>query len=176
MLWVWALSIWDQANLTANYAKLFHHGRNHLVHALHAGELVGVRKQVTFKTFRIRSDVGNHGSVRGDGFEEIIARTQTRSLYGLRDLEHVVAFRNYDSVEINVAVRQALMNINCPRTLIEKVLSGFKRTSVMKVVPQNESVGVANDSCGLQFGRDASSGISGMQQHKRLPRRSDRLK
>jgi hypothetical protein len=79
-------------------------------------------------------------------------------------------------VEVNIAVRQPLVNINCARTLLEKVLSSFKRAPVMKVVPQNESVGIANDPCRLQFGRNPSSGISGMQKHERLPGRGDRLK
>ena len=45
----------------------------------------------------------------------------------------------------------------------------------MKVMPQDESVGVTNHACGLQFSRDPSSGVSGVEEHKRLPRRSHRL-
>ena len=45
----------------------------------------------------------------------------------------------------------------------------------MKVVPEDESVGAANHARGLQFGGNAPSGISGMQEDKRLPGRRDRL-
>jgi hypothetical protein len=79
-------------------------------------------------------------------------------------------------MKVNIAMRQSLVDINCPRALIEKILSSFKRTLVMKVVPQNESVGATNHSCGFQFCRDASGGISRVQKYKRLPRRTDRLK
>jgi len=45
----------------------------------------------------------------------------------------------------------------------------------MKVVPQNESVGAANHTRGFQFSRNPSGGVTGMQKHKRLPRRRHRL-
>ena len=38
----------------------------------------------------------------------------------------------------------------------------------MQVMPENEGIGVANDSGGLEFGCDAASGVARMEQHELL--------
>ena len=164
-----------QSDLFRHLAELFHHRSRHLLHGLHAGELIGVREEIAFESLGVWREVGDEGSIRGRDFEEVLARSQAGVLYGLRDVEHVIALGNDHRVEVNIAMHQPAVDIKRTGTFIEEIFPSLQRTFVMKIVPKHESVRTTYHAGRLQFGRDPASGVAGMQKDKRLPHRRHRL-
>ena len=146
------------------------------MHALHTGELISVREEIAFESLGVWREVGDEGGIRRRDFQEVLARTQTGVLYGLRDVEHVVALGNHHRVEINIAMHQPAMDIKRGRTSLEEIFPSLQRTFVMKIVPKHESIRTSYHTGRLQFGRDPASGVAGMQEDKRLPHRRYRLR
>ena len=119
------LRLGSQAHLARNLAKLFDYCPCHLFHGLHTGELVRIWKKITFQAFRLGGEVGDESGICGRDFEELLARTQTRILYSLRDVEHVQAFGNYDGVEVHIAMREAPMDIQRSRAFVKQIFPSF---------------------------------------------------
>ncbi len=160
----------DQSNLICDLAELPDHGCRHLVHGLHAAELVGVGKEVALERRRVRRQVGDERGIGLRHFQEVIRGAEPCGFDGASDVEHGEAFRNDDSTEINVAAAQTLLQVDDVRRLLEEIFPGLERTVAMEVVPENECLLAANHSGGLELGGDAAGGISRAQHHEGFPR------
>src|SRR5215469_6465865 len=139
-----------------NLAELPDHGRGHVVHRHQAGKLVGVGKKIAFERWRPGSDVGNESLIVSRDCQELVGRAKARSFDCSRDVEHREAFRDNDRAEVNIATAKALLDLDEVCGLIEKIFACLERSSVMVVVPKEESFLTADDPGGFELSGNAS--------------------
>jgi len=72
-------------------------------------------------------------------------------------------------MEIYVAVSQPPVHVLGAGRLFKQILSGFERTTPVKVVPENKCFFAADNARALQFRSDSPGGVSRMQHDEGLP-------
>src|SRR5581483_1974883 len=144
------------------------------MHALRTGELVRIRKKVTFERRRLRRKVRNQARVRCCNLHEILRRTQTGVVDCGRNIEHVEAFGNHYCVKVDVPVSQAVMNCYRACAVFKKIFAGFERSPSMEGMPKHKSMCIADYAGRLEFTRHSPGRVSLMQQDEFLPSRGER--
>jgi hypothetical protein len=71
-------------------------------------------------------------------------------------------------VDVNITAGEAVVDVDGVRVTLEKILSGLERGTSMKRMPQDESVGAADDPSGFQFAGDVAGGVSGAEEDELL--------
>ena len=105
------LHIFVQADGSRDFAKLFYHRRQHVVHALGAREFIRGRKQISFERLGFWSQIGNQRSISVSELKEFLFRSQARILHRLRDIKDGISLWNDQCVHVNVAAGHPIMNI-----------------------------------------------------------------
>ena len=118
----------------------------------------------------MRRHVGDHVRVGLRHLQEVLRRAQARGFDGAGDIEHGESLGNDDSVEIDVAAEEALLDVDNVVGLFEEIFSGFERAVTVNVMPEDEGLLTADYAGGFEFRGDAAAGVARMQQDEGLPR------
>src|SRR5437764_3217011 len=133
----------------SDLAELLDHGCRHFVHGHHAAELVGLGEEIAFERGRAGGEVGDKARIQLRYFQEILRGPESGSLDGAGNIEHGEAFGHHHRMEINVATLQPLLNLEYVPRFVEEIFSGFQRTAVANVAPENKRFLAPHDYAGL---------------------------
>ena len=128
-------------------------------------------EKVALKTRGLRIKVFNQCRVAARDLQEIFALTQLRLFNRGGDVKHVVAFRHNQSLEINIATRDSVIDFARGGAMVKSVLAGFKRFASVQIVPRQECVLAADDSGIRQVGCDVARRRTRLKLHQLLLRR-----
>src|ERR1700675_4510963 len=151
-----------------------HHCRRHFLEALRARELVGVGEEVALERLGLRRQIGNQLGPGFGNMQEIGCRAEPGVLHRLGYVEHRIAFGNGHDVEIDIAARDALVNLWKSRLPLETIFARLQGWLGMQQVPKPEDEFAADHSRLFQLRGYSTRGISGTQQQRTIGRRSKR--
>jgi hypothetical protein len=142
-----------EAELGGDLAEAMNHCSEHLGGRGSAGEAVGVGEEVAFERRGVRAEVGDERSLRAFGGEKGFARTEAGGLDGLGDIEDVIALGDGDGEGIDVAARDARVDLGGGRRVVEAVLAGDE-LAAFDGAEEVEREAAADGACVLKLGCD----------------------
>ena len=128
-------------------------------------QLIGRGEQESFQSFRVRRQIFDARGVLC-GSQKIVGREKFRSFQFARDVEYRLAFAHRERQNIDFAMCQLPKNIFTGCGVIEKIFSGFKRTSRMTPRVKFERDCASNHAIFLQEAGGCAAGGSPRNGHK----------
>ena len=119
----------DQSDLSCHYAKLTDHGWQPFPAWSSCGRIRKYRGKDILPATRSGSDIGDQGGVGFRYFEEILGGTESGCFDGAGDIEHGEALGDDNGVEVDVAVAEALLDVEHVCRLFEKIFASFEGAS-----------------------------------------------
>jgi hypothetical protein len=150
------------------------HCRRHFLEALRARELVGVGEEVALERLGLRRQIRDELGLGFGNMQKIGCRPEPGVLHRLGDVEHRVAFGNGDYVEVDIAARDALVNLWQTCGPLETIFAGLQGWLGVQYVPQPENELAADHSRPFQLRSNSTRRISGTQQQRTIGRRRKR--
>ena len=95
------------------------HRAYHLFTTLRARKLIGIREKITFQRFYFWSEIGDQVRARLRSLQKILGRSQPGVLHRLGDVEHGIAFRDGDYMEVNIPARNAIEDLRNTRPAVK---------------------------------------------------------
>ena len=161
-----------EPDLLCDLAELADHRRHHFLRGLGAGELVGVGEEIALQRFRVRRQIRDQLGLGFSNMQKIGCRSETGVFHRLGNIEHGEAFGDGDNVEVDIAARDAIVNLGKSRLALEKILTRLQGWFGMQHVPQTKDQFAADHPGLFQLGANPASGVPGMQQQSGVgPRR-----
>src|SRR5205807_6791112 len=101
-----------QSDLVSDTAESLHHGGCHFLQALGPGELIGVRKEITFECCGFRRKIGNQSHVRRGDTKKVLTRPESGILNRLGNVENRIALGNYNRVDVYIPADRKSTRLN----------------------------------------------------------------
>ena len=98
------------------------------------------------------------------GVKEVGGGGETGLFDGLREVEDVVALRNGDLANVDVAAGEAVADAHGVGAAVEAVLAGFEGALAAQHMHGEEGVFGADNAIRLQLANDVASGPTGTQE------------
>ncbi len=146
--------------------------RGNVMQRLRAREVIRVGKKIAFETPRGGIKIANQRRLGTHDFQEIVALTQAGFVHGRRNVEHVEAFWDDQSMEIDVTSRNAVIDLARVRGMVEGILARLERRASAKIVPGQKRSLIADDPSVRQVGSNSPGRRTGLELDKLLRIRS----
>src|SRR5260221_798959 len=157
-----------QPDLLRHKPELMDHRRRHFLQALRARELVGVGEQIALKRFGLRRQIRDQLGLGFGTVQEVGGRSKARVFHRFGDVEHRIAFGDSDTVEVDIAARDAPVDLWQTRLPLEAILAGLQGWPWVQHVPERENQFAPDHARLLQLRGNPARRIPRTQEQRRI--------
>src|SRR5258708_7989157 len=144
------------------------HRRRMLLQALRAREMVGVGEQIALKRFGLRRKIRDQLGLGFGTVQEVGGRSKARVFHRFGDVEHRIAFGDCDHVEVDIAARDAPVDLWQTRLPLEAILAGLQGWLWVQHVPERENQFAPDHARLLQLRGNPARRIPRTQEQRRI--------